>query len=141
VDFPEKLWTFQEPLKLSQQLQAIQQERTAGLVALETVHQLDCAAPLQPENPLDGGAVQDRSIQGGKLLDDLWKSKQPLWIRRHLERTPFSLCYCTVVQDGIPETSLTLLALYAPQGAKGFVHGQGKCSNHAKPERFPERDL
>ena len=63
------------------QLLAVDEEGSAGLVAAEAVQQLDGLPAFEAEEFFDHGAVEDRDRESAEFLDDTGKMKQPkgLW--------------------------------------------------------------
>ena len=64
------------------QLLAVEEESSAGLVAAEAVEQLDGLSAFEAEEFFDHGAVEDRDREPAEFLDDAWKVKQPKGLRR-----------------------------------------------------------
>ena len=67
--------------ELLDQLLAVEEESSAGLVAAEAVEQLDGLPAFEAEEFFDHGTVEDRDFEPAEFLDDAGKVKQPkgLW--------------------------------------------------------------
>ena len=68
--------------ELLDQLLAVDEENSAGLVAAEAVQQLDGLPAFEAEEFFDHGTVEDGDREPAEFLDDAGKVKQPKGLRR-----------------------------------------------------------
>ena len=68
--------------ELLDQLLAVDEESSAGLVAAEAVEQLDGLPAFEAEEFFDHGTVEDGDREPAEFLDDAGKVKQPKGLRR-----------------------------------------------------------
>ena len=64
-----------------EKLLAVEEESSAGLVAAETVQQLDGLPAFEAEEFFDHGTVEDGDREPAEFLDDAGKVKQPKGLR------------------------------------------------------------
>jgi len=91
-EFESVIRTDNGAVQFGDQLPAVDQERLAGLVTAETVHQFDSAAAAHPEEPFDPGAVQYGRPQRAHGFQDLRKPQKPGRLGRHERMRPPALC-------------------------------------------------
>ena len=87
--------------ELLDQLLAVEEESSAGLVAAEAVQQLDGLSAFEAEEFFDHGTVEDGDFEQAEFLDNAGKVKQPmgLWGQRGLSL--LATRYHTVVRNGV----------------------------------------
>ena len=86
--------------ELLDQLLAVDEKSSAGLVAAEAVQQLDGLPAFEAEELFDGGAVENGDRESAEFLDDAGKVKQPKGLRRQGELSLLAIRYHTVVRNG-----------------------------------------
>ena len=87
--------------ELLDQLLAVEEESSAGLVAAEAVEQLDGLPAFEAEEFFDHGTVEDGGFEQAEFLDDAGKVKQPMGLWRQGEPSLLSIRYRTIVRNGV----------------------------------------
>ena len=86
--------------ELLDQLLAVDEESSAGLVAAEAVQQLDGLAAFEAEEFFDHCAVEDGEREQAEFLDDAGNMKQPMGLWGQGGLSLLATRYHTVVRNG-----------------------------------------